>query len=96
MAPVRPVHPAGMAHNVTARARLVITVTAAWRSVHGAGTVNPVTRKLGNVGGVTLDGRDPGVHTFDVYVTTVPRLHFISQALYFLYMMRQCFLGDCV
>ncbi len=63
MVRVLPVSPAGTAHDATARVRLVIMVTAARRSVHVAEILNPVTQKLGNVGGVTLDGLDPGVHT---------------------------------
>ncbi|KAG7225970.1 hypothetical protein INR49_018571, partial [Caranx melampygus] len=61
MAPVLPVNPAGPVHSVTARVRLVIMVTVARRSVHIAETMNPVTQKLGDVGGVTMDGLDPGV-----------------------------------
>lgn len=61
-APVMAASPAGTVHDATARARLVLTVTAAGRSVHAAGITNHVTPKLGNVGGVTLDGLDPGVH----------------------------------
>lgn len=63
MVPAPPVIPAGTVHGATARVRLAITVTAAWKSVHVAGTMNRVTPTLGNVGGVTLDGQDPGVHT---------------------------------
>lgn len=61
MVPVLPVNPAGPVHSATARVRLVTTVTVARRSVHVAGAVNPVTQKLGDVGGVTPDGLDPGV-----------------------------------
>lgn len=61
MAPVTAVSPAGTVHDATARARLVIMDTAARRSARAAETMNPVTPKLGNVGGVTLDGPDPGV-----------------------------------
>lgn len=62
MVPVMPVSPAGMVHAATARARLVITVTAVRRIVHVAEIMNPVNQKLGDVGGVTLDGLDPGAH----------------------------------
>ncbi|TKS81086.1 Scavenger receptor class F member 1 [Collichthys lucidus] len=61
MAPVTHVSPAGTVHNATARARLVIMVMAARRSVHVAEIMNPVIQKLGNVGGVTLDGPAQGV-----------------------------------
>lgn len=60
--PVMPVSPAGTVHSATAPARRGIMVMAARRSVHDAEIMNPVTQKLGNVGGVTLDGLDPGVH----------------------------------
>lgn len=63
MVPVLPVSPAGTVRDATARVPLVIMVTAAKTSVHVAEILNPVTQKLGNVGGVTLDGLDPGVHT---------------------------------
>lgn len=59
-APVRPVNPAGTARGATARARLVHMGTAARRRVHAAGTTSHATPKLDNVGGVTLDGQDPG------------------------------------
>lgn len=61
MAPVTHVSPAGTVHSAIARARLVIMVTAARRSVHVAGLTNPVIQKLENVGGVTLDGLDQGL-----------------------------------
>lgn len=60
-APVTPVSPAGTGHDATGRARLVPMVTAAWRSVHAAGTTNPVTQKLGTVGGVIRDALVPGL-----------------------------------
>ncbi|KAK5929299.1 hypothetical protein CgunFtcFv8_010539 [Champsocephalus gunnari] len=47
-APVTPVSPAGTGHDATGRARLVPMVTAAWRSVHAAGTTNPCDPKTGN------------------------------------------------
>lgn len=56
------VSPAGTVHDATALARLVTMVTAARKRVHDAGTMSPVTPKLGNVGGVILDGQDPGVY----------------------------------
>lgn len=61
MAPVTAASPAGAAHNVTAPARLVIMEMAVRTSAHAAEIMNPVTPKLGNVGGVTLDGLEPGV-----------------------------------
>lgn len=61
MVPVLPVNLAGTVHDVTAPAHLVITVMTAGRGVHVAGTMSPVTPKLGNVGSVILDGLDPGV-----------------------------------
>lgn len=61
MAPVMPVSQAGMGHDAAAHARLVLMVMAARRSVHAAGITNPVTQKLESVGGVTLDGLEPGV-----------------------------------
>lgn len=33
-------------------------------SVRGAGTMNPVNQKPGNVGDVTLDGPEPGLQEF--------------------------------
>lgn len=58
---VLPVSPAGTVHDATTLVRLVTLVMAARKGVHDAGTMSPVTQKLGNVGGVILDGRDPGV-----------------------------------
>lgn len=58
---VEPVSLAGTALDVTAYVHLVAMVTAAGRSVHSAGIMNPVTKKLGNVERVTLDGLDQGV-----------------------------------
>lgn len=64
MVPVTAASRAGMAHNVTARARLVIMEMAARKSAQAAELMNPVTPKLGNVGGVSLDGLGPGMCLF--------------------------------
>lgn len=62
MVPVLPVSPAGMVRDVTSHAHLVFMATAAKIGVRDAGKMNPAIIKQGNVGGVTLDGPDPGVH----------------------------------
>lgn len=54
--------PATTARSATAAAWLATTETAAGRSAPpAAGITNPVTTKLEGAGGVTQDGRDPGV-----------------------------------
>lgn len=58
---VTAVSPATTARSATVGAQLVTMETAAGKSVPTAGITNPVTTKLGSVGAVTQDGRDPGV-----------------------------------
>lgn len=57
-----PVRLAGTGRGVTTPALLAYMVTAAKKGVHGAGIMNPVTKELGIVGSVTLDGLEPGVY----------------------------------
>lgn len=82
MAPVMPVSPAGMVRDATGRARLVTMVTAARRSVHIAEIMNPVTQKLGNVGGVTLDTLDPGAHYNQVFYWCVKGMEELPNRVY--------------
>lgn len=92
MAPVTHVSPAGTVHNATARARLVIMVMAARRSVHVAGIMNPVIRKLGNVGGVTLDGLAQGLrHTFIIYHNNKSHMFYIISKHCTKYIIKQGF-----
>lgn len=92
MAPVTHVSPAGTVHNATARARLVIMVMAARRSVHVAGIMNPVIQKLGNVGGVTLDGLAQGLrHTFIIYHNNKSHMFYIISKHCTKYIIKQGF-----
>lgn len=60
MEAVLPASLAGTARGATTSARPVFTAVAVRRGVLDAGITRPVTQKLGPVGGVTLDGPEPG------------------------------------
>lgn len=80
MAHVQPVSRAGTVRDATAHVHLVSMVMAAKKGVHDAGTMNPVTQKLGCVRVVIPDGLDPGARAYfgETLATIHKNLHYLQ------------------